>query len=136
MFARPSPRLIFLSISCARYFDNLSHSLVILFICVRGAQKPLRLAYIAIGDELLRRDLDNNCCVAADGCCCTGRWRAKTIAGGLRHRSGEYLGVLSAAGARYEGSRRRHFHRDSFPLGGTLTFIQDGRRYEISQSDF
>jgi len=53
----------------------------------------------------------------------------KHRAGGLRHRSREYLGVLSAAGARYEGSRRR-FHRDSFPRShwGALTFMQDGRR--------
>lgn len=45
---------------------------------------------------------------ALDGC--TGRCCTKTK---LTAIGAEYLGVLAAAGARYEGSRRR-FHRDSF----------------------
>jgi len=62
-----------------RHFSPL-FALVIPIICptlvifVRGTR-----TYMAIGDELLRQDLDGNCYVAADGCCYTGWWRAKTV---------------------------------------------------------
>lgn len=105
-------------------------ALVISIICptlvifVRGAR-----THTVIGDELLRRDLDNNCCVAADGCCYTGRWRAKTV-----------LVACAIATENTWASCQRQVRDtkvvdDVFTVTrsprshwGTLTFMQDGRR--------
>lgn len=99
---------ILFSVSCPRYFDNLSHSRYFQPFCL------LRIWAWTNYCGNARITVRTGDWRTLDGC--TGRSLCKNEADYRREseREREYLGVLATAGARYEGSRIRRFHRDSF----------------------